>query len=341
MNLFCRFFAGCQHFVDNKWLRHFVCSRFPTAGRSTVKDHNRSTNTMSLVNMADVRSPTLPMKLPVTLKDLGLNAVEILNSDVANPQHLHPDDLHATSVDNNTPRWWIVMTIEEYNSIKPTETAGESTNMVIPALLGSQRMPNFDKLIIAPSPQLALTTMYMHATEMHVTTKIPTKWLMITWVEDVQQHRLRTGNQVINMFNRDYMYPQQQIESGCNLRFTTLELAPQQIWEINAEGGNTMLQQICNYFQWNKDWMWTYNIPVQVCWSLCNKRFKRESRECAKLDECLINICGMGNRCKTTSHQPCTEINTESNNSHVMWFHFNSVSISMCWKNPQQIEGPC
>ena len=121
---------------------------------------------MSLVNMAGVRSPTLPMKLPVTLKDLGLNAVEILNSDVANPQHLHPDDLHATSVDNNTPRWWIVMTIEEYNSIKPTETAGESTNTVIPALSGSQRMPNFDKLILAPSPQLALTTMYMHATEM-------------------------------------------------------------------------------------------------------------------------------------------------------------------------------
>ena len=97
-----------------------------------------------------------------------------------------------------------------------------------------------------------------------VTTKIPTKWLMITWVEDVQQHRLRTGNQVINMFNRGYMYPQQQIESGCNLRFTTFELASQQIWEINADGGNTMLQQICNYFQWNKDWMWTYNIPVQV-----------------------------------------------------------------------------
>jgi hypothetical protein len=156
------------------------------------------------------------------------------------------------------------MTIEEYNSIKPTETAGESTNTVIPALLGSQRMPNFDKLILAPSPQLALTTMYMHATEMHVTTKIPTKWLMITWVEDVQQHRLRTGNQVINMFNRGYMYPQQQIESGCNLRFTTFELASQQIWEINADGGNTMLQQICNYFQWNKDGMWTYNIPVQM-----------------------------------------------------------------------------
>ena len=66
------------------------------------------------------------------------------------------------------------------------------------------------------------------------------------------------------MFNRGYMYPQQQIESGCNLRFATFELASQQIWEINADGGNTMLQQICNYFQWNKDWMWTYNIPVQV-----------------------------------------------------------------------------
>ena len=87
---------------------------------------------------------------------------------------------------------------------------------------------------------------------------------MITWVEDVQQHRLRTGNQVINMFNRGYMYPQQQIESECNLRFTTFELASHQIWEINADGGNTMLQQICNYFQWNKNWMWTYNIPVQV-----------------------------------------------------------------------------
>ena len=55
------------------------------------------------------------------------------------------------------------MTIEEYNSIKPTETAVESTSTVIPALVGSQRMPNFDKLILAPSPQL---TMYMHATEM-------------------------------------------------------------------------------------------------------------------------------------------------------------------------------
>ena len=91
------------------------------------------------------------------------------------------------------------MTIEEYNSIKPTEAAGESTNKVIPALLGSQRMPNFDKLILAPSAQFSLTTMYMHATEMHVTTKVPTKWLMITWIEDVQQHRLRTGNQAINI----------------------------------------------------------------------------------------------------------------------------------------------
>ena len=99
---------------------------------------------------------------------------------------------------------------------------------------------------------------------MHVARKIPTKWLVITWVEDVKQHHLRTGNQVINMFNRGYMHPQQQIESGCNLRFTTFELASQQTWEISADGGNTMLQQICNYFQWNKDWMWTYDIPVQV-----------------------------------------------------------------------------
>ena len=60
------------------------------------------------------------------------------------------------------------------------------------------------------------------------------------------------------------MYPQQQIESGRNLRFTAFELASQQIWEISADGGDTMLQQICNYFSWDKDWMWTYNIPVQV-----------------------------------------------------------------------------
>ena len=168
MNLLCFFLRDVNILLTTSDFAVSCAAVFSTAGRSTVEDHNRSVNTMSLVNMADVRSP---MKLPVTLKDLGLNAVEILDSEVANHQHLHPDDLHARSVDNNTPRWWIVMTIEEYNSIKPTEAAGESTNKVIPALLGSQRMLNFDKLILAPSPQLAFTTMYMHSTEMHVATK--------------------------------------------------------------------------------------------------------------------------------------------------------------------------
>ena len=237
MNLFCRFFCGMPTFCWQQLISPFRVQPFFQQVEGQQWRITTGVSTRCRGRRGESNTP-----------EEAASYVEILNSEVANPQHLHPDDLHATSVDNNTPRWWNVMTIEGYNSIKPAEAAGESTNKAIPALLGSQRMSNFDKLILAPSPELALTTMYMHSTDMHVATKIPTKWLMIASVEDVQQHRLRTGNQVINMFNRGYMYPQQQIESGCNLRFTTFELASQQTWDISADGGNTMLQQICNYF---------------------------------------------------------------------------------------------
>ena len=47
----------------------------------------------------------------------------------------------------------------------------------------------------------------------------------MTWVEDVQQQRHRAG----------FWYPQQHIECGRNIRFTALELASQQIWEVNTK----------------------------------------------------------------------------------------------------------
>ena len=274
----------------------------------------------AVYNMAETPQEQKRMEHPVGMTTTGAattsQAITILNqpnnNNNNNNNHLHPDDLHATSVDNNTPRWWIVMTIEEYNSIKPTEADGESTNKVIQALLGRQGMPNFDKLILAPSPQLAVTTMYMHSTEMHVATKIPTKWLMITWVEDVQQHRLRTGNQVINMFNRGYMYPQQQIESGCNIRFTTFELASQQTWEISADGGNTMLQQICNYFPLEQGVDVDPTTSQSPCptWLLKPHNKRRDwytsasIRRRTKLNECSINICGWATDVKPKAISP-------------------------------------
>ena len=139
---------------------------------------------MALVNIAGVKGPTAPMKLPVTLRDIGLNTVELLNSDAANPQHLHPDDLHATSVDNNIPRWWLAMTIEEHASVKPTDMAEEPANTVMQTLSGSQHMPKVDKLILASSPQLVITTMYMHATE--------TMWLRRAQRSGCWWHGLRT-----------------------------------------------------------------------------------------------------------------------------------------------------
>ena len=57
------------------------------------------------------------------------------------------------------------------------------------------------------------------------------------------------------------------------------------------------------------------------------------------LQQCLINICGLATDVKLQAISFCTVINTELNNSYVMLFSFNSVSISMCWRYPNKLRG--
>ena len=136
------------------------------------------------------------------------------------------------------------------------------SNYLVPSIPGDLRMPRFDKVLASTTPQGAAAGMVYHLTEMHNSTAVENSWILICWQQDFQQTMLRLANGSLNLFARGYTMPQMQIEASHRLRFNTSELASQQTWEISS--GDGLLATILQCLSWEKNWVWTFNLPLNV-----------------------------------------------------------------------------
>ena len=175
-----------------------------------------------LVNMRQSEGPrNFPAKLATTLSDMGIVIKEVVvNSATVNPTNMTPDEYHQHSVDNNLSTWWTMLTKEEYISLLPTTP---ETNRMLATIPGALRMPAFDKVLFATSPQMATATMIYHLTELHTVSQKST-WILVAYQLDFQQGIRRNANSVTNLLARGFNNPQLQVEYSKVLKFNTFEL---------------------------------------------------------------------------------------------------------------------
>ena len=181
--LFCKFLWKTTTFCCRQ--HEMFCT--PQPFRQQVNQHRLL---QKISNMAETQGPRMVYaKINKTLAEIGLNVQQvIIASPVANCQSQQPDDFHQTMVDNNKSTWWLVVTAEELNKLAPI--AG-TTARVINSLPGNLRMDSFDKVILSPSPTGAVTTMFYHLVEQHVSTREPNRFHLVAFNPDFQQTMLR------------------------------------------------------------------------------------------------------------------------------------------------------
>ena len=232
---------------------------------SSEINREHSTNTMELVNISQTGGPVNNyVQLGITLKEMGLKVVKCLTtSEVTNPTALEPDEFHSFAVENNMPVYWLMLTVEEFNSLIPLTNTGE--NKLLPTISGATRMPAFDKMIFNMSPQLAATTLVYHQTEGHCSTAETTQWILLSFQQDHQQNQLRLANGAITVFNRGYVAPQMQLPWNRTLRFNNYELSTQQSWVITTTSETTsLLWTVHDRLSWKHNILWTFNVPVDA-----------------------------------------------------------------------------
>ena len=257
---FCADFASTFFLLTTE---SFDRSHFRPNSSEINREH--STNTMELVNISQTGGPVNNyVQLGITLKEMGLKVVKCLTtSEVTNPTALEPDEFHSFAVENNMPVYWLMLTVEEFNSLITLTNTGE--NKLLPTISGATRMPAFDKVIFNMSPQLAATTLVYHQTEGHCSTAETTQWILLSFQQDHQQNQLRLANGAITVFNRGYVAPQMQLPWNRTLRFNNYELSTQQSWVITTTSETTsLLWTVHDRLSWKHNILWTFNVPVDA-----------------------------------------------------------------------------
>ena len=123
-----------------------------------------------------------------------------------------PDEVHEPTLERNIPRGWIALTQEQYNVMK------NKGNQGINLIPGAINMLYFNKALISTSPFVVVATWFDLCKLRGL--KIPNKLTLVSWVEDIKEQRLRSGDKVINIFNRGPISPQLHLENNKSLRFT-------------------------------------------------------------------------------------------------------------------------
>ena len=111
----------------------------------------------------------------------------------------------------------------------------------------------------------ALTTWFYHSTELHNATFDPNRLIMVSWTEDSSQQRVGIGAGMVSLFNSGCNAPQVQIEINRTLRFTPSEMTTQLSWDLAFKMGGNIVSEVATFFSWEEGWMWTYNMPINVC----------------------------------------------------------------------------
>ena len=221
---------------------------------------------MALVNIAVNKEPTVPMPSKTNMAPLGLLSRAVNMSATVNSEKADMEQFYENMFQQGRETWWLCTTEEMWEAISPTAIDG---NKNLPTTLrGDMYQPGFDKLILCPSPTMALTTLVYHVTEGHVVPRNTMRAKMFCWQPNDVQQRHRLALQIINFFNRGYhMFTQMQVETNKWYNFTMDEQASSQLWDIelaaNSSASN-IYEQMITTWSWNNGWIWSFNNVIAL-----------------------------------------------------------------------------
>jgi len=146
-----------------------------------------------------------------------------------------PDEVHQSTVERNAPRWWIAFITGQHGGLATKDQRR------IDFITGGTNVPYLNEALISTSPFMAVATWLDWCKLRDI--EIPNTLILVSWVEDTLQQRLRLGNRIVNICNRGQP-PQLHVQIKKTLRFTARELRTQISWELDFNDDPTTTSQL-------------------------------------------------------------------------------------------------
>ena len=158
----------------------------------------------------------------------------------------------------------LIITREELDNIRDPSTA----EVKVQSLHGRQRLPRWDKLILAMTPAAGLCNWYYHSTEQHLGTFNKTELILLSWEPEQIQHAKRLSTGTLTSFSRGptrgHCFPQFQLDAGHVYNMTKYEYESQQSWIVFSSSDLSINHCIGTFYSWSRAWAWDYKVPINL-----------------------------------------------------------------------------
>ena len=164
-----------------------------------------------MINIYERMEAQISAPPKLSMNQLGLTTKAIQLSEIASPAQLTMEDF-LTVLDRSPPthRGWRCQ-----QNCSGMFRVTFPSNGLPTCFKGNTMCPAGDKLIFSPSPTSAITTLFFHATEMHVQSNDWKTVFLLSFTPNTIPQNYRLGCGVNNLFNRGYkMATQLQVEAG-------------------------------------------------------------------------------------------------------------------------------
>ena len=141
----------------------------------------------------------------------------------------------------------------------------EGSTQGVATFHGSQRLPTFDKIIFATTPEEAFATFLYHITECHVKTRQPNKAILVSINIPLRKVTLLSHHR-LTLFLRNFLMEQFQLEADQILKLTEQEMDNQRTWTMSTTRTWTTLM---GHYSWPNGFAWSYN-QLRHIETICN-----------------------------------------------------------------------
>ena len=121
---------------------------------------------------------------------------------------LSPDEVRQSTVERKAPRWWIAFATGQRGGIATKDQRG------IDFIPGAINLPYLNEALISTSPFMAVAT-WLDWCKLH-DFEIPNTLILVSWVEDTLQQRLRLGNRIVGTIPTTTCADQQNSQIHCS-----------------------------------------------------------------------------------------------------------------------------